>query len=101
MPEEIKKLTLEDPVDPEMLKRMSELRDSRLRIGDQNLDLEAEKVRLMVAVRQIDAEKQRLFEKILLDRGLPPTFPIEIDGTTGKIRPLAPLPEVPEEAPAS
>jgi len=100
MPEETKKLTVEDPVEPELLKKLAELRDSRLRIGDQILDLESEKVRLMVAVRQIDMEKQRSFEKILMDRGLPPTFPVEIDGQTGKIKPLAPPPEIPPEAPA-
>jgi len=88
------KLTLENPVDAETLKKLSELRDSRLRIGDQILDLESEKVRLMVAVRQIDAEKQRVFEKILMDRGLPPSFPLEINGETGEIKPLAPMPEV-------
>jgi len=88
------KLTLENPVDAETLKKLSELRDSRLRIGDQILDLESEKVRLMVAVRQIDAEKQRVFEKILMDRGLPPSFPLEINGENGEIKPLAPMPEV-------
>lgn len=101
MPEEAKKLTVEDPVEPEVLKKLAELRDSRLRIGDQVLDLEGEKVRLLVAVRQIDAEKQRAFEKILMERGLPPTFPVEIDGQTGKIKPLAPPPEVPPEVPPS
>jgi hypothetical protein len=99
MAEEPTKLTVEDPVAPEVLKALADLRDSRLRIGDQVLDLEAEKVRLMVAVRQIDAEKQRTFEKILMDRGLPPTFPVEIDGQTGKIKPLAPVPQPkPEQA---
>ena len=70
-----KKLTLEDPVDPETLKKLAELRDARLRIADQLLDLENDRVRMMVAVRQLDGEKNRVFEKILVDRGLPPGVP--------------------------
>ena len=101
-----KKLTLEDPIDSETLKKLSELRETRLQIADRLVDLEIERVRMMVAVRQIDGEKNRLFEKTLVDRGLPPGFPVNVDGQTGKIHPLAapsdqqaPAPVTPPTAP--
>lgn len=92
MADQTQKLTPNDPVDDETMKRLSELHDARLKVADRVLDLEAEKIRLMVAVRQIDSEKNRTFEKILVDRGLPPGFPVNIDGTTGKLQLLAPVP---------
>ncbi len=104
MPEDTKKLTLEDPVDADTLKKLGELREARLQVAERHLDMESEQVRLMVMARQLDAEKNRIFEKILADRGLPPTFPVNIDGTTGKLSPLAnmpqPQPPPPAEKPA-
>jgi hypothetical protein len=87
------KLTPTDPVDEETMKKLSELHEARLKIADRVLDLEAEKIRLMVAVRQVDMEKNRIFEKVLVDRGLPPGFPINIEGSSGKIQLLAAVPE--------
>jgi hypothetical protein len=96
-----KKLTLEDPVDPETLKKLSELRDARLQIADRLIDLENERVRMMVAVRQIDGEKNRIFERVLVERGLPPGFPVNIDGTSGKMNPMMAMPgQEPPAAPA-
>lgn len=77
-----------DPVDSETLKRLEEIRDARVRIGGQLLDMETKKVQLLVAARQLDVEEQRYFEKILIDRGLPPNTSIEIDTDTGVLSPL-------------
>lgn len=91
-----KKLTVNDPVDPETLKRIGDLTGARYDVGDRLLDLEQTRVTLLVTAKQIDEEKGRLFNKILLDRGLPPGTPIELDAQTGAIsvaqRPQPPQP---------
>lgn len=91
------KLTINDPVDAETMKKLGELHEARLKIADRVVDLESEKIRLMVAIRQVDIEKNRIFEKILVDRGLPPGFPVNVDGSTGKIQTLS---APPGESPA-
>ena len=87
---ETKALTADDPIDAETLAKFAELEQHRMRLGGQVLDLRGEEVRLMVAARRLDEEKQRLFEKVLVDRGLTPTTPVEIDAETGQIRLLVP-----------
>lgn len=82
---EARKLTINDPLTQETLKKLAQLTNQRLQIADQLLDLEQEKIKLMVASRQIDDEKQRLFAKELTDRGLPPNAPVEVDAKTGAI----------------
>lgn len=94
-----KKLTANDPVNAETLKRIGELTGARYDVADKLLDLEQHRVTLLVTAKQIDEEKGRLFNKILLDRGLPPGTPIELDGETGAItihqRPGAPQEQQP------
>lgn len=90
---EAKRLTIEDPIEPEILAKFSELENTRMRIGGQMLDLRSEEVRLMVAARRIDEEKQRLFDKVLVDRGLSPTTPVEINAETGRISLMAEAPQ--------
>ena len=82
------KLTLTDPVDAETLRKFQQLQASRLQIADNILGLEQEKVKLLRAAQNIDAERQRMFEGVLLIRGLPPNYPVEIDAKTGNIKPL-------------
>ena len=82
---ETKKLTIDDPLSPQALEKLQQLTNARYQVGDQLLDLKAEEVRLVVMARQIDQEKQKLFEKELLDRGLNPSVPVEVNATTGKI----------------
>lgn len=86
---ESKRLTIEDPIEPEILAKFSELENARMRLGGQMIDLKSEEVRLMVAARRLDEEKQRLFEKVLVDRGLHPTTPVEIYAETGRISMMA------------
>lgn len=83
---ERKKLTVADPVTAEDLARFSELQAARIQIAERGLDLEQEKVRILRAASSVDTERQRLFEKILMERGLPPNAPIEVDGKSGLIK---------------
>lgn len=84
--EEKKRLTPEDPVDEETRARFTSLQDARLRTGDRLLDLELEKVKLIRSASVIDNERQKLFEKVLIERGLSPNQPVTIDSATGQIK---------------
>jgi hypothetical protein len=96
-----KKLSSDDPVDAATLGQLGELNKARQQIGVQLLDLEHEKMRLMMGDHNLQRQEHRLYEKILLDRGLTPNAQVEIDSTTGKITILAaPKPEAPT-APAT
>lgn len=88
MSTETKKLTPNDPVDAESRKKLEQLSAARFDIADKILELEQDKVKLLVAANRVDEERSRLFEKILMDRGLPPTTPIEIEAQTGILRVL-------------
>lgn len=79
------KLTLNDPVDPALLKRIGEIQSRRFQLGDMLIDLEQEKVKIIVESRKLDDERSRHFATILSARGLTPDMPIEIDSETGKI----------------
>lgn len=92
------KLTPEDPIDADSLKRLEELQTLRLQLAERVLDLEQEKIRTLRAASNVDAERQRLFESVLISRGLPPSHPVTIDAKTGTLTLLAP---VPEPAPAA
>jgi hypothetical protein len=92
MPQDSEKkpaLTLNDPVDPADLQRLAELQGRRFELADALLDLEQEKVKILVQARQLDDQKTQLFTRIVTDRGLPPGFPVEIDAKTGLVKPLA------------
>ena len=78
-------LTLNDPVDKATLARLEQLNQARLQIAEQLLELENEKVRLLVAARPIEQERMETFSKILKERNLPIDFGIVVDGATGKI----------------
>ena len=86
MSEESKRLTVNDPIDQATMDRFGELETTRVRLATQLLDFEDEKIKIMVASRRIDEEKQRLFEKVLMERGLAPTTPVEIEASTGLIK---------------
>lgn len=98
-----KKLTINDPVDPQSLKRMGDIQNRRLQLGEMMLDLEQEKVKILVETRQLENERSKLFAHILTSRGIGPSTPVEVDPNTGKISllgPNAPAPPAAEEAPA-
>lgn len=87
-----KKLTVNDPVDATTMKHLAEVDETRKMLAAQLLDLEEEKIRLLVAARPLRDERDKVFQKILMDRGLPPDFPVDID-ETGKLFPLKPIPK--------
>lgn len=90
-PEEPKKqLTVNDPVDQATLQQFSELQTARLQIAERILDLEQEKIKALRAAANIDNERQRLFEGILISRGLSPATAVEIDAKTGLLAQVNP-----------
>lgn len=99
MSEETKKLSVNDPVDAVSRKRLEDLAAARYEFGERLLELEQEKVKLLVAANRVDEERGRLFEKLLVDRGLSPTTPVEIEAQTGAIKLLRPT-SLPTEASA-
>jgi len=88
-----KKLTADDPIDLETLGQFNKLEAARYEIGSQLLTLEQEKVRLLSAAHRVDEQRQRTFERVLVERGLAPTTQVEVDSTTGQLKLLAHKPE--------
>ncbi len=78
-------LTANDPVDAATLKRIGEIQGRRFQLGEMLLDLEQEKVKILVEGRRLDEERTRIFNQVLTSRGLAPTVPVEVDPETGKI----------------
>lgn len=87
--EQPRRLTIEDPVSMDQLNRLRLLQESHADIADRMLSLETEKVKLLAAARRIAEEKQRVFEGILLERGLAPDATVEIEATSGKLKVLS------------
>jgi hypothetical protein len=85
---EKKRLTPDDPVDEETRGRFTALNESRLRVGDRLLDIELERVKLIRSASAIDNERQKLFERVLIERGLSPSQPVSIDSATGQLKVL-------------
>ena len=86
MPEAKKALTPNDPVSPDALKKFEELDAARYELGARLLELEQERVRVLSAAHQVDQQKQRLFEMVLVERGLQPTTQVSINDKTGEIK---------------
>jgi hypothetical protein len=81
-------VSLDTPVDAATLSRIETIQNARLQLGDRLLDLEQERVRVLRAVANLDAERVRIFEEINVSRGLSPTTPVEIDAKSGKVTPI-------------
>ena len=93
-------LTVNDPVDAATVQRIGELVMRRHQLGEMMLDIEAEKVKILVENRQVEAERRKLFANILQSRGLAPDAAVEIDPNSGKLsltpnQQAAPPPEAP------
>ena len=85
MSEPEEKLTPESPVAKETLEEFNNLEEARFNLGVQLLQLEQSRVRILAAAHQIDEHQKRLFEKVLMERGLPVDSQVSIDSTTGKL----------------
>jgi hypothetical protein len=81
-----KQLSLEDPVDPGTMAQLSRIHQSQAQIAERLARMELEKVRLMRAFSGMDTEQQKIFDDLLISRGLPPNLPVEITAGTGKIK---------------
>ena len=89
MTEPTKKLTVDDPVDLETLNQFNKLEAARYEIGNQLLSIEQERVRLLSAAHRVDEQRQRTFERVLVERGLAPSTQVEVDSTTGQLKLVA------------
>jgi hypothetical protein len=98
-PEKPKKLTPSDPIAKEVVEKFAELEDARINIGLQLLSLEQNRVKLLAAAHMAEDQKKRLFEQVLVERGLPVTTRAEIDSKTGVLSVLEPG-ETPGKPPA-
>jgi hypothetical protein len=96
--EKPKKLTLQDPVGKEVLLDFNQLEDAQYKIALRMLALEEDKVKLLASSHQIQQQRQRMFEKVLMERGLQPDVPVEIDSKTGALTLLKPPEDPPKKA---
>jgi hypothetical protein len=78
-------LTPSDPVPADVLAKFSELDSARYELGFRLLELEQERVRILAAAHQVDQQRQRLFEQVLVERGLQPGTAVSINDKTGEI----------------
>lgn len=83
---ENKALTINDPVEQEVLERFAQLDYSHIQVCRRLGDMELERVRLVRSLASIEQERTKLFEKVLLDRGLAPNTVVHIDPHSGEIK---------------
>lgn len=82
---EARSLTVDDPVEAEKLEQFRGLQEAQQALAESLLALEMEKVRILAAAKRVNEQRDRLFESINIDRGLPPNARVDIDARTGKI----------------
>lgn len=93
-----RRLTLEDPVPPETLAAFRQIKGAQSEIGLELMALEERKIQLLAGNKKLREQHDRLFHAILMERGLPPQTPVEIDGKSGRV--LVRTPEAPSPEPA-
>lgn len=100
-----RRLTLDDPISKGTLEQLRQIHDARTKIAVMMLQLEQNKINLLGSAKRLDEQQSRLFEAALVERGVAPGTPVDIDASTGKInlRQEGPVqeavPEPPPEAP--
>ncbi len=85
-PDEVRRLTADDPVSQEELGSLSELEEAETRVARQLLLIEQKRIYLLASAKKIEMQRNRVFEQILVDRGLPLDSIIDLDHRTGEIR---------------
>lgn len=95
-----KKLTPNDPVDAATLGQFGKLESARVDIALRLLDIEQDKVRLLSAAHAVDQQTKLMFERVLVERGLPPQSSIDIDPVTGQVKVRPPMPEAASPSPS-
>lgn len=82
---EAKRLTLDDPVAPEVLQGFRQIGEAQQNIALELVMLEERKIQLLAANKKLREQHDRLFQTILIERGLEPQTPVELDGQTRKL----------------
>ena len=82
---EKKQLTVNDPVSSADLTELEDLSSAWYKTAGALLELEQEKVSLMVMAKTIKENRVKLFERLLTERGLSPRTVIDVDPATGLI----------------
>ena len=97
MSEETKRLTMDDPVGTETMTKLQELQDAEIDTAMMLKSLKQQEVQLLATDRRILAERHKIFEVVLMDRGLAPNTPATINADTGKVELVqTPRPEIPQ-----
>lgn len=80
-----KQLTANDPIDEELFEQLVTLRDAKQQFALRLLELEHEKIQILAASKRTELQTRRLFDQILVERGMDPTTEVFIDGQTRKL----------------
>jgi hypothetical protein len=86
------RLTLDDPVGKEVIEKLSELEMMQVNAAMHLMGIKREEVRLLAVDRKVEDERHKMFERLLMERGLPPSTPATIDFATGKVHLMKPSP---------
>ncbi len=95
-----RRLTINDPVSQETVQQLRQIQSAQADLGLELLRLEQRKIQVLAVAKKLDEQHQRVFQAILVERGLEPSTPVELDGVSGKITlKKAPDAEVQPETP--
>jgi hypothetical protein len=80
-----KQLTMKDPVSEETFEQLVTLRDAKQQMALKLLELKNEEIQILAAAKRTDMQSRRLFEQILVERGLDPASEVFIDAKTRQL----------------
>ncbi len=80
-----RRLTINDPVPGDVIQQFRQIREAQSDIGLNLLALERQKIALLAGAKKLDEQHSRMFQALLVERGVEPTTPAELDATTGKL----------------
>ena len=95
-----KRLTLDDPVSPEVIQNFRQIGEAQTNIAMEMVALEERKIQLLAGNKKLREQHERLFQAILVERGQHPQTPAELDGKSGKIVLKVPAESPPPAEPA-
>ena len=80
-----KQLTVNDPVSEDVFEQLVTLRDSKQQMALKLLELENDKIQILAASKRTEMQSRRLFEQILVERGIDPSQEVVIDANTRQL----------------
>lgn len=80
-----RRLTINDPVSQETVQQLRQIQSAQADLGLELLRLEQRKIQLLAVAKKLDEQHLRVFQGILVERGVEPSTPAELDGVSGKI----------------